>query len=89
MDKLRPKLKVKRQQLRRRRHQSAWITLDGGPANHECDVADVSEAGAKISVSGIVETGGQFSIAFVPRGAPRRCEVIWRRGNMLGIKFIG
>jgi len=89
MDKLRPKLKVKRQQLRRRRHQSAWITLDGGPANHRCEVADVSEAGAKISLSGMVETGGQFSIAFVPRGARRRCELVWRRGNMLGIKFIG
>jgi hypothetical protein len=89
MDKLRPKLKVKRQQLRRRRHQSAWITLDGGPTKHECEVADVSDAGAKISLSGLVETGGQLSIAFVPRGAARRCEVVWRRGNMLGIKFIG
>ena len=88
MDKLRPKLRVKRQQLRRRRHQSAWITLDGGPANHKCEVADVSDAGAKISLSGLVEPVGQFSIAFVPRGAPRRCEVAWRRGNMLGIKFI-
>jgi PilZ domain-containing protein len=89
MDKLRPKLKVKRQQLRRRRHQSAWITLDGGTAVHKCEVADVSQDGAKISLHAMVEIGGQFSIAFVPRGAPRRCEVAWRRGNMLGIKFTG
>jgi hypothetical protein len=84
---MRPKLKIKRHQPRRRRHQSAWITLDGGPANHKCQVADVSESGAKISLDAIVEIGDQFGIAFVPRGAARRCEVVWRRGHMLGIKF--
>jgi len=89
MDKMRPKRKVKRQQLRRRRHQSAWITLDGATAKHQCHVEDVSLDGAKISVDARVEIGSHFNIAFVPRTAGRRCEVVWRRGNMLGIQFIG
>jgi hypothetical protein len=85
---IRPKLKVKRQ-VRRRRHQLAWITLEGAKKRHECSVEDVSRQGAKISVDSTIEIEGQFGIAFVPQGASRRCEVAWRRGNMLGIKFVG
>ena len=87
--KIRPKLKVKRQQVRRRRHQSAWITLDGGTANYKCEVADISQSGAKITVDRAVEVGELADIAFVPQAATRRCEVVWRRGNTLGIRFIG
>ena len=87
--KIRPKLKVKRQQIRRRRHQSAWITLEDGAANCKCQVADVSQSGAKITFDRAVEVGRLFDITFVPRAAARRCEVVWRRGNTLGIRFIG
>jgi PilZ domain len=87
--KARPKLKVKRQQVRRRRHQSAWITLEDGTANCRCQVEDVSRSGAKITVDRTVEVGRLFGIAFVPRATARRCEVVWRRGNTLGIRFIG
>jgi hypothetical protein len=89
MNKVRPKLKIKRQQVRRRRHQSAWITLGDGTAKHKCQVTDVSQSGAKITVDTAVEIGSLLDIAFVPRAAARRCEVVWRRGNTLGIRFIG
>jgi hypothetical protein len=89
MDKVRPKLKIKRQQARRRRHQSAWITLDGKTPGYKCQVADVSQSGAKITLDTAVEVGSLLDIAFVPRAAARRCEVVWRRGKTLGIRFIG
>jgi hypothetical protein len=89
MDKVRPKLKIKRQQVRRRRHQSAWITLDGKTPGYKCQVADVSQSGAKITLDTAVEVGSLLDIAFVPRAAARRCEVVWRRGKTLGIRFIG
>jgi PilZ domain len=69
---------VKRQQVRRRRHQSAWITLENGTANCKCQVEDVSRTGAKITVDTAVEIGTLFDIAFVPRAAGRRREVVWR-----------
>ena len=89
MDKVRPKLKIKRQQVRRRRHQSAWIMLDGKKPGYKCQVADVSQSGAKITLDTAVEVGSLLDIAFVPRAAARRCEVVWRRGKTLGIRFIG
>jgi PilZ domain len=89
MDKVRPKLKLKRQQVRRRRHQSAWITLDDGTTKYKCEVEDVSQSGAKITVDAAVQVGTLLGIALVPRATARRCEVIWRRGNTLGIRFMG
>jgi hypothetical protein len=89
MDKVRPKLKIKRQQVRRRRHQSAWITLDGRTPSYKCQVADVSQSGAKITLDTAVEVGSLVDIAFVPQVAARRCEVVWRRGKTLGIRFVG
>ena len=89
MDTVRPKLKIKRQQVRRRRHQSAWITLDGKTPSYKCQVADVSHSGAKITLDTAVEVGSLLDIAFVPRAAARRCEVVWRRGKTLGIRFVG
>ena len=87
--KIRPKLKVKRREVRKRRHQSAWITLDGGTAKFECGLEDLAQSGAKITVDRVVEIGSRLDIAFVPRAAARRCEVVWRRGNKLGLRFIG
>jgi hypothetical protein len=84
----RPKLKVKRRQLRRRRHQSAWITLPDQKARQECAVQDVSVDGAKITLDAKLDVESQIGLAFVPHGPARRCAVVWRRGNMLGIKFV-
>jgi len=85
----RPKLKLRRQQVRRRRHQSAWITPGDGTANFECRVEDLAQSGAKITVDRAVEVGSLLYIAFVPGAAARRCEVVWRRGSTLGIRFLG
>lgn len=78
--------KQNRQQVRRCRRQSAWITFGG--EDRECWVADVSQGGAKLT--GIAaEVGSQFDITLVPRAPKRPCEVVWRHGNTLGIKFLG
>ena len=68
----RPKLKVKRQQVRRRRHQSAWITLEDGTANCKCQVADISQGGAKITLDLGAERGDVAANISVIRDLPDR-----------------
>ena len=67
---------------------TAWIVINGR-ADRECSLLDVSPAGAKVIVqdgSGIPE---RFELAFFQALDKRRkCEVIWRRGKMLGIRFV-
>jgi hypothetical protein len=86
MPQLKPKL---RRDARRSRQQSAWIIFDGDHGRRECQVMDVSLHGAKIVASVDAEIGSRFRLSLVP-GAPKwqPCEVVWRRGKTLGIKFV-
>lgn len=72
----RPKLK---REKRRRRHQWAWVTLDGETTVHACRVLDVSQNGAKLVIDVVAEVGTRFGLALVP-SHPRQCEIVWRRG---------
>jgi hypothetical protein len=71
------------------RQQSAWITLNG-VATTECQIMDISKRGAKIIPGGSFVVPARFEPALIQGDQKRRtCEVIWHRGRMLGIKFIG
>jgi hypothetical protein len=71
--------------VRRTRHLSAWIKVEGR-AHCECQVLDISTHGAKVIVDPIVPD--RFELAFFEGGQHRCCEVVWRRAKMLGVKFI-
>jgi hypothetical protein len=77
--------KTKRE-VRRIRHQSAWITLNGLAAS-ECEIMDISNTGAKIVPDGSRVIPARFELAFA-QGKRHACEVVWRRGRMLGVKFV-
>jgi hypothetical protein len=55
----------------------------------ECFVLDVSPGGAKIITDAAIDVRDRLDLALVP-AHPRRqpCEVVWRRGNVYGIKFL-
>jgi hypothetical protein len=76
-------------QVRRSRHQSAWIALEGKDAKYECTLMDVSLTGAKIFIDVGTRVPKTFSLTFVPHSrAKRNCEIVWRRGRLLGLKFV-
>jgi hypothetical protein len=79
---------TKREDRRMIRHQSAWITLNG-QATSECRIMDISKKGAKIVPDGSAPVPAHFELAFIRENDQRRhpCEVIWRRGRMVGVKF--
>lgn len=86
---MRPKLKLKREVRRQRHNQSAWITVEGEKTARECLVSDVSQGGAKIVVDAATRIEGRFGLALVPNHPERQqCEVVWRRGKTLGIRFV-
>jgi hypothetical protein len=82
---LKPKKHVERE-VRRARHLSAWIKLQDR-ASTECRVLDVSRNGAKISTALPSALPDRFELAFFEGGRTRSCEVVWRHGKVLGIKF--
>jgi hypothetical protein len=67
---------------------AAWIVING-LADRECSLLDASPASAKVVVqdgSGIPDRFELVSFQAVDRR--RKCKVIWRRGKVLGVKFL-
>ena len=83
-----PRAKVQREPRRQLHKQPAWITLDG-MTKCECFVLDVSPGGAKIMTDAAFDVSDRFGLALVAAHQKRQpCQVVWRRGNTYGIKFI-
>ena len=84
-----PRVKIQREPRRLLDKKSAWISVDHGVTKLECFVLDVSPGGAKIMTDAEIEVGDQFGLALVPAHPKRQpCEVVWRRQNTYGIKFV-
>jgi hypothetical protein len=69
--------------------QAAWLVFDGSFAARQCTVVDLSDSGAKVETSEASPVGTKLRLAFsrdVRTGRP--CEVVWRRGKTIGVKFI-
>jgi hypothetical protein len=85
----RPRAKIQREPRRQLHKQPAWITVDNGLTRRECFVLDVSPSGAKIMTDAAIDVRDRFGLALVPAHPKRQpCEVVWRRGNTYGIKFL-
>jgi hypothetical protein len=80
-------LKHFEREVRRVRHLSAWIVL-AGQADQECQVMDISANGAKVVADIPSLVPSRFELTFMQSNAKRRvCNVIWRRGKMIGVQF--
>ena len=80
---------TKKREPRKRLGQQAWITLDGGFAARQCVVQDISSAGAKIAVEGAQSLPATLRLGFARDARTgHNCQVVWRRGNMAGLKFV-
>jgi hypothetical protein len=73
---------------RRSRNYTAWITLQDGHTRVKCRVFDISAGGAKIICDKADDLRDRFVLASALTAAKSRtCEIVWRRGRTLGIKY--
>ena len=69
--------------------QSGWITFDGGFAARRWVVQDLSGTGARITVDDPNILPAKLRLAFARDARTgRNCEVVWRRGKTVGVKFV-
>jgi len=79
----------KKREARKLLGQTAWITLDGGFAARQCVVADISSAGARITLEEAIALPARLRLAFSRDARTgRTCQVVWRRGKSAGVKFV-
>jgi hypothetical protein len=79
----------KNREVRKSLHQPGWITLEGGFATRACVVRDLSSSGAKVTIDDPNSLPAKLRLAFSRDARKgRNCEVVWRRGATVGIKFV-
>lgn len=80
---------AKKREARKSLRQPGWITLEGGFATRPCVVQDMSSTGAKITIDDPNMLPARLRLAFSRDARTgRNCEVVWRRGKTVGIKFV-
>jgi hypothetical protein len=80
---------TKKREARKSLRQPGWITLDGGFAARQCVVQDISTTGAKITMDDSSVSSDRLRLAFARDARTgRNCQVVWRRGKSLGVKFV-
>jgi hypothetical protein len=80
---------TKKREARKSLRQPGWLTLDGGFAARPCVVQDMSTTGAKLTIDDPNVLPGKLRLAFSRDARTgRNCEVVWRRGKALGVKFV-
>ena len=79
----------KRKNIRRSITYPAFIEPGGGAPALECTLCDASQQGAQLAVADPVTVPNEFILALSSDGAARRrCRVIWRTENSVGVEFL-
>jgi hypothetical protein len=80
---------TKKREARKSLSQPGWITLEGGFAARPCVVQDMSSTGAKITIEDPNVLPAKLRLAFARDARTgRNCEVVWRRGSSVGVRFV-
>jgi len=73
---------------RQRVFKKGLILFNDGRSSIGCHIVDISDAGAKLAPVDVFSCPGEFLLK-LPLGEPRECEVMWRRGDRVGVRFLG
>ena len=80
---------TQKREARKSLQQPGWMTFEGGFAARQCLVQDISATGAKITIDDPNVLPARLRLALTRDARTgRNCEVVWRRGRSVGIKFV-
>ena len=89
LDKLGPWREQRRQNARHGIISTAWIRIADDPVPHVCVLWDISEGGARLSVTDMARVPNEFLLV-LERDAlgGTSCRVAWRWQDQIGLEFI-
>ncbi len=77
-----------RRKPRRQFNYRARILTSGKASPVSCEIADISESGARIVLANEQDLPDRFVLLLTAGGEARRiCRVIWRDGLRVGVEF--
>ncbi|MGH7100608.1 MAG: hypothetical protein ACREE4_23570 [Stellaceae bacterium] len=77
----------RRERARRRVLKSALIVFRGGHCTMGCQILNTSDTGALVMPADVILCPNEFVLK--PQIGPARdCEVVWRKGTTLGVRYL-
>jgi len=64
------------------------LTKAADLSDRQCTVIDISEGGARLRVEDPQFVKPQFQLKFDRTSPGRACKVAWKKGDVIGIKFV-
>lgn len=74
---------------RRRVLKGALAAYSSRHCSIPCTVRDISATGARIRSEGTLNIPDTFELIVEIDGTEADCEVVWRKGNEIGVRFVG
>ena len=78
----------RRQQQRLRTVREGLLRIDGTPSDIGCIVLDLSLGGARLHLHNTWDAFERCQLYIETEQVRRTCEVVWRDGNEIGVKFV-
>jgi hypothetical protein len=88
-DTAQPAAAERREEPRLRSIIAGRLMFNNGNTSVDCTVRNLTRAGAKLTVSAAVTVPDLFDLFIPQKGVTRRAKTRWRRGEELGITFLG
>lgn len=67
--------------------KSGTIVFNSGNCSMDCQILDMTKTGARLRPMDILLCPNEFTLK-LGRGSVNDCEVKWRKGNILGVRFL-
>jgi hypothetical protein len=67
--------------------KGALLFFKGQPGTRGCNIADLTERGARIRTHDLPLVPTTFDLTLDNFGTIRRCRLVWRKGGFLGAAF--
>lgn len=73
---------------RRRVLKAGLVAYNDRHSTLSCTVRDISDTGARVRVDGSVSAPDTFDLIIQIDGLEASCQVVWRNGNEVGVRFL-
>jgi len=73
---------------RPRQFKGGSIIIDWENSTIDCIIRDMSDAGARLRIASQLGVPNLFDLVALSANNEFKCEVVWRRGFEVGVKFV-
>ena len=68
---------------------AAKLSFNNGSFSTPCTILQLSATGARASIEGDLPVSQTFEISIPQRNIVRPAQLVWRRGPLIGLSFVG